>query len=66
MSPTLPPYGKCAKENKKEKEIETINKPIVTYFRFRQIEKTLRSKRRLIPTTKKKVQNKNDANPKPL
>ena len=64
--PTPPPNGNSLLEKIKASETDKTSNPIVTYFRLRQIEKTFRLKRRLVPTTKKKVQIRSEAIPKPL
>ena len=66
MAPTPPPKGKSLADKIKANETDNTSKPIVTYFRFRQMEKTFRLTSRFVPTTKKKVQISNEAIPKPL
>src|SRR4051812_3131901 len=66
MSPTLPPNGNDADESRNERITEKIRRPMVTYFRLRQMENTFLLKRRLMPTTKKNVQNKKEERPNPL
>src|SRR3954470_10305063 len=66
MSPTFPPNGNDADESTKESMTEKINNPMVTYFKFLQIENTFLSNRRLMPTTKKKVQKRKEERPNPL
>src|ERR1700742_189513 len=65
MAPTPPPKGKLLAAHKKASDTDNTIKPTVTYFRFLQIENTLRLNSRLTPTTKKKVQISNEAIPNP-
>jgi hypothetical protein len=67
ISPTTPPIWKKpdSPENKKLRQVDAITNPNVTYLRLRKMENIFLEKRRLMATTKKKVQNKNEANPKP-
>src|SRR5215218_8672029 len=67
ISPTSPPQLKEPLDEGaiKAKVIDAISRPKVTYFRFLVMENTLRLTSRLIPSTKKKVQIRKEAKPKP-
>src|SRR6266487_4088244 len=62
--PTPPPYEKPPVPEKiKCNETDNTSNPIVTYFKFLQIENIFRLKSILTPTTKKKVQMRKEAIP---
>src|SRR5216110_2399763 len=64
--PTAPPKEKLLLPAIKANETERTSKPSVTYLRLRQKEKTFWRNRRFTPTTKKNVQIRKEARPKPL